>query len=268
MGEPKDSFEILGLAPNASPEEVKDAYIELARVWRPNIFLDDELLRPIAEQKMVEIDEAYDKLKSFFRSNGYGRSMPERKNASKSSAPERMVCESPGCAGTIGANGECELCGRPSAREVRYAIYCPSCGTRNYLKAKKDYHRGICFQCGVPFRAPLEFNPATSRKMSYLVLLAVLTACAWFFFFSSENGNSPPQKHPVSIVPPQQALSNNVPETKDEPEPPALITDEQQQEAPSSVVSAPLQASPPDGGVPAVSGSGDDSEKSTYEGGD
>lgn len=267
MGEPKNSFEILGLAPGASPEEVNEAYIELARVWRPNIFLDDDMLRRIAEEKMMEIDAAYDALKVFFRSNGYGRSMPERKSGSKGLAPENMVCESPGCAGTIGANGICELCGKPSATvELRYAIFCPSCGARNYLKAKKDFYRGICAECGVLFRAPLKSNSTTSRKMAYLVLLAVLTACVWFFFFSSEDGKSPPIKHPVSIAPPQPAVSNNASEPKDEPgEPPAPIISQQQ--APLPVVSAPPQTIPPDGGG-AVPGSGDGSKKNTNEAGE
>jgi predicted RNA-binding Zn-ribbon protein involved in translation (DUF1610 family) len=270
MGGPKDSYEILGLAPGASPEEVKDAYIELAKVWRPDLLLDDDLLRRLAEQKMVEIDAAYDALKAFFRSNGYRRSMPERQNASEGSAQQSMVCGSPGCAGTIGANGECELCGKPLASgELRYAIYCPSCGVRHYLKTKKDYNRGICVQCGVPFRAPLQSHPATSRKMAYLVLLAVLTACVWFFFFSSEDANSPPRKYPVSIVLPLPVLSNNASETKDEPgEPHAPIISGQQQEAPSPVVSAPPQAIPLDAAAPAVAGSGDGSKKNVYQAGE
>ena len=241
MRGPKDSYEILGLAPGASPAEVKEAYTKLAKVWCPDLVLNDEVLRRIAKQKMREIDAAYFALKAFFRSNGYRRSMPERKNASKANARQSLVCSSPGCAGAIGANGRCELCGKPSASgEMGYAIYCPSCGARNYLKAKKDYNRAICVQCGVPFRAPLESNPATSRKMAYLVLLAVLTACVWFFFFSSEDGNSPPRRYPMSIVLPQPVLSNNASETKDEQdEPQTPIISEQRQGAPSPVVTAP-----------------------------
>ena len=66
MGGPNDSYEILERAPGASPEEVKDAYIESAKVWHPNLFLDDDLVRRIAEEKMAEIDAAYDTLKAFF----------------------------------------------------------------------------------------------------------------------------------------------------------------------------------------------------------
>jgi hypothetical protein len=270
MGGPKDSYEILGLAPGASPKEVKDAYMELAKVWRPDLLLDNDLLRRIAEEKMGEIDAAYYALKAFFRSNGYRRTMRERKNASKGSAQQSMVCSSPRCAGAIGANGRCELCGKPSASgELGYAIYCPSCGARNYLKAKKDYNRGICVQCGSPFRASLKSNPATSRTMAYLVLLAVLTACVWFFFFSSEDGNSPPKKYPVSIVLPQPVLSNNASETKDEQdEPQAPIISEQQQEAPSPVVSAPPQAIPLDGAAPAEARSRDGSKTNAYQAGE
>jgi len=268
MGEPKDSYKIMGLAPGASPEEVKDAYIELAKVWHPNLFLDDELLRQIAEEKMVAIDAAYDALKVFFRSNGYGSSMPEGKNASKDGAPENMVCDRAGCAGTIGANGRCELCGKALVSgELPYGVYCPSCGTWNYLRARKDYNRGICFRCGVPFLAPAKFIRTTSRKTAYLIFLAVLGACVWYFFFSSEDETSLLKKHPVSLSPPQQVSSNDAPETKEPGGPPAPIMSEQKAETVSPVASAPPQAIPPDAPAPAVAGNGEGPKENTFQAG-
>jgi len=107
MSEPKTPYEILGLVPGASPEEVKEAYIELAKAWHP-LFIDDEELRRVAEEKMEEIDAAYDALNVVFRSAGDSHSVPERKNT------EGVVCESPGCTGIVGVDGRCELCGKPS----------------------------------------------------------------------------------------------------------------------------------------------------------
>ncbi len=267
MGEPKDSYKIMGLSPGASPEEVKDSYIELVKVWHPNLFLEDDLLRRIAEEKMVEIDAAYDALKVFFRSAGYGRSRPEGRIASRGVVPERMVCDSPGCAGAIGANGRCELCGKASVSgELRYEIFCPACGTRNYLRARKDYNRGICFQCGVPFLSPIKLNRITSRKTAYLVFLAVLAVFAWYFFFSTEDGTSPPKKHPVSMSLPQRVLSKDVPETKDERgEPPAPILSEQKAETASPVLPGPAQATPSD--APAVPDSVEGPEENTSQAG-
>jgi len=245
MSEPKTPYEILGLVPGASPQEVKEAYIELAKTWHP-LFIDDEQLRRAAEEKMEKIDAAYDALNAVFRSAGYGHSVPERKNVSRGGGAEGSLCESPGCTGIVGANGRCELCGKsPVSDERGYAIYCPSCGTRNYIRNKRDYDRGTCFQCRAPFRDFIRPNRTTSRKLAYLVLLTVLIASVWLFFVSSESPNGPPKKYPVTASPPQPALS-----TADEP--PATITPEPE-EGPPPVESTAPEAEPPEGTPPAVS---------------
>lgn len=55
----KDPYSVLGIAPNASDEEVKRAYRELARKYHPDNYQDNPLA-DLAEEKMKEINEAYD----------------------------------------------------------------------------------------------------------------------------------------------------------------------------------------------------------------
>ncbi len=55
----KDPYSILGVSPNASDDEVKAAYRELARKYHPDNFSDDNPLKDLASEKMQEINSAY-----------------------------------------------------------------------------------------------------------------------------------------------------------------------------------------------------------------
>ena len=48
-----------GLTPGATKDEIKDAYRTLAKVWHPDRFPCDEHLRHKAEDKLKEINSAY-----------------------------------------------------------------------------------------------------------------------------------------------------------------------------------------------------------------
>lgn len=55
----RDPYEVLGVSPNASDEEVKRAYRELARKYHPDNYQNNPLA-DLAEEKMKEVNEAYD----------------------------------------------------------------------------------------------------------------------------------------------------------------------------------------------------------------
>ena len=58
--------EILGLKPGASQEEVNQAYRDLVNVWHPDRFVGNPRLQKKAEEKVKEINAAYETIKSFY----------------------------------------------------------------------------------------------------------------------------------------------------------------------------------------------------------
>jgi hypothetical protein len=53
------AYRMLGLAPGATVDEVKTAYRDLAQVWHPDRFPDNDRLREKAQQNLQRINEAY-----------------------------------------------------------------------------------------------------------------------------------------------------------------------------------------------------------------
>lgn len=65
----RDPYSVLGVSQNASDDEVKKAYRELARKYHPDNYQNNPLA-DLAEEKMKEINEAYDTITKQ-RSSGF-----------------------------------------------------------------------------------------------------------------------------------------------------------------------------------------------------
>ncbi len=57
----RDPYDILGISRYSTEEDIKKAYRELAKRYHPDNFTDDSM-RKLAEEKMKEINEAYNTL--------------------------------------------------------------------------------------------------------------------------------------------------------------------------------------------------------------
>ena len=64
----KDPYSILGVSQSASDKEIKEAYRALARKYHPDNYGDDNPLKDLANEKMQEINSAYDEIQRI-RSN-------------------------------------------------------------------------------------------------------------------------------------------------------------------------------------------------------
>ena len=67
----RDPYEVLGVSKNATDEEIKNAYRELARKYHPDNYADNPL-SDLASEKMKEINEAYDEIVNMRKGSGTG----------------------------------------------------------------------------------------------------------------------------------------------------------------------------------------------------
>ncbi len=67
----RDPYEVLGISPSATDDEVKSAYRALARKYHPDHYANNPL-SDLAEEKMQEINDAYDAIVRM-RKNGGNR---------------------------------------------------------------------------------------------------------------------------------------------------------------------------------------------------
>ena len=68
-----DPYQVLGVSPNASEEQIKTAYRELARKYHPDNYQGNPLA-DLATNKMQEINQAYDQIINQRRNGGGGYS--------------------------------------------------------------------------------------------------------------------------------------------------------------------------------------------------
>jgi DnaJ domain len=82
-------YELLGAVPGASMQELKTAHRDLAKVWHPDRFAHDPRLQQKAQEKLKEINEAYDQLISGKLGRRTSRSSPASQSSTPSSTPSQ-----------------------------------------------------------------------------------------------------------------------------------------------------------------------------------
>ena len=60
MNELRECYRLLETAPESSPEELKRAYRDLVKVWHPDRFAGDPRLQARAQEKLKQINQAYE----------------------------------------------------------------------------------------------------------------------------------------------------------------------------------------------------------------
>lgn len=83
----KDPYEVLGVSKNATDDEIKAAYRELARKYHPDNYADNPL-SDLAGEKMKEINDAYDKIMNSRRSGHGNKNTYNGYDSTASSFPE------------------------------------------------------------------------------------------------------------------------------------------------------------------------------------
>jgi curved DNA-binding protein CbpA len=80
----KNPYEVLGVSPTASESEIKAAYRNLAKKYHPDNYTDSPLA-DVAEEKMKEINEAYDEIMNAKKNGGSASSNGAYTNTNTSS---------------------------------------------------------------------------------------------------------------------------------------------------------------------------------------
>src|SRR3712207_9252295 len=85
----RDPYEVLQVRQGASRDEIKSAYKKLAKQFHPDQYGDNPL-KDLAEQKMMEINEAYEYLMKN-TSDSYSQRQNSYNNQSNNRSEERRV---------------------------------------------------------------------------------------------------------------------------------------------------------------------------------
>lgn len=107
----KDPYKILGVSPTASDAEIKSAYKELVKKYHPDQYQDNPLA-DVAEEKMSEINAAYDQIMTSRR----GEDTSPRKAAMTAMPLRRALTQ---------AISEALSKAEAILRQIRYLIMCP-----------------------------------------------------------------------------------------------------------------------------------------------
>lgn len=154
-----DPYKVIGVSPGASDDEVKEAYRNLAKKYHPDQYAESPL-KELADEKMKEINEAYDAITAQRKGKGsaYGRYAGGYNNVNTSGSSEFNDVRSYIMSGRI-ADAEQILNGVPLER--RNAEW-------YFLKGSVLYRRGWLEEAKEHFTRACQMDPGNAEYSATL----------------------------------------------------------------------------------------------------
>ena len=170
----KDPYEVLGVPHGASEEEIKKAYRDLARKYHPDNYANNPLA-DLAQEKMKEINEAYDTLMK-------GGPVP---NSSSSSSYSSGSSGSSG--GAFGQVRELIRQGRIDAAESMLDGIATHNAEWYYLRGVIAQRRGWMDEAAQNFRIAVNMDP---QNYEYRNAANAASGAGAYTYRQQEYGNS------------------------------------------------------------------------------
>ena len=153
-------YAVLGIKPNATPEAIKKAYRNMAKVWHPDRYTDNPQLKAKAEIEIKKVNQAYAAIKAYVANgnkqvtpqNNVSVNHPRSRVSRQSSSPEAYYQE--GVAYAEQESYEAAL--NSFAQAIRL--------NPDYLEAYQ-YRGFILSKLGFKLRADAEFKKAHQIKL-------------------------------------------------------------------------------------------------------
>lgn len=173
-----DPYQILGVPETATDEEVKKAYLNLARKYHPDNYHDNPLA-DLAQEKMKEINAAYEQVtktrsgggsSSGYAGYGYGGGATARQSWSDQSSSGSSVLQQV----RMAINS-----GNLSRAEQLLAAYTEHNAEWNFLKGAVCYRRGWLDEAKRYYQTACQMDPGNAEYRSALAYMENGAASAY-----------------------------------------------------------------------------------------
>lgn len=163
-------YKVLEIHINATLREVTQAYRNMVKVWHPDRFPNDIKLQKKANEKLKEINEAYERIINHLKNPHKQQQSQQYERTEKQ---ERQASQPP-----------------PSTDDIRV---CPNCCTKNKILHRWRINEATCGKCNQPLyhekRAKQQPPPRQTKPnklyhlkkywVLYLILGLILTGTIW-----------------------------------------------------------------------------------------